>query len=295
MPHRAFGPKVTKSYKIRSKFKLDLNSLFGQFEDMPNPTQNDSMVTGAPVYTTAKQFISQIAFYFLANKIAEDRQKSVLLSLLAPDKFLLLCNLVKPKELDDESVTFDVLKKLLLKHQSPRKCEVVARYEFDTLQRADSETVSNFSVRLSDAAEECDFAEGYRDERLRDRFISGINDPGLLKGLMNIEEKLKFDKVVDKALVFEKVNAGVTQMTQGNVGAAAVSAMPRKSTGGGSFPAGSASFGEGMAGKRKFMGKCFCCGVFGHRATECWFKEKMNSKPASGNDQGGVEIPPTQR
>ena len=148
-------------------------------------------------------FAKQLKCYFRANGIADsDHQKSVLLSILPAEKFSLAVDIFQPDDLLESTVSYDQIVNALINHQ-PRVSKRVARLEFDTMKRAEGESVNDWSVRLNHAAANCKFSRDTRDERLCDRFIAGLNDSRLVKSLV-CEEELTYTEAITKAEFTQK-------------------------------------------------------------------------------------------
>jgi len=55
----------------------------------------------------------------------------------------------------------------------PEKSALVARFDFDNRTRKDGESIKEYVAVLKHLASECKFRENMRNERLRDRLVSG--------------------------------------------------------------------------------------------------------------------------
>jgi hypothetical protein len=167
----------------------------------------------APVYEgDFKMFVSQLDCYCVVAKI--EAKKELLLSLLSRDLFILAADVTALKKLTDAEISYDAIVAKLTQHLQPEKSSLVARYEFDSMVKTAAESVREFVARLHHRATECKFSDGERDERLRDRFIAGINDPKILGTLLLLsEDSLTFSKAVEKASTVEKTRADAQKIT----------------------------------------------------------------------------------
>ena len=226
-------------------------------------------------------FKEQLSFYIIATE-AEQRKKAILLSLLPGRLFELAADLVAPSLLSSDEVTYDIIVDKISAHEHPPVSSLVARYEFDSMVRLDSESVAEFSARLKNQATKCKFSEESRKERLRDRFISGLNDVRLVSNLLLLEENVTLETVIEKAITYEKTLADAKLM----------SALPSTAA-------------AGMAEKRSLESvTCHGCGKNGHYRSSC--KKKSTCKkcgkfghvelfcrtPTSENDQRGPSSAP---
>ena len=74
---------------------------------------------------------------------------------------------------------------------------------FDNRLRRQGESVTDYLACLRTIVKDCKFGDGL-DEKLRDRFVTGINDPRMTKNLMTAEDKL--DQAVEVAQALELAN-----------------------------------------------------------------------------------------
>ena len=68
---------------------------------------------------------------------------------------------------------FSDLRRDIMKPFTP-KSSLILRFEFATIIKATNESVTEFSRRIARAAEGCKFTD--RDDRMRDKFITGFNN-----------------------------------------------------------------------------------------------------------------------
>ena len=89
-----------------------------------------------------------------------------------PDAYKLLKNLCDPDNLNTK--TFTPLTQLLQGHYKPAPIVIAERHKFWTASQGESESVSEFVVRLKKLASTCSFAE-FLSKALRDRLVSGLH------------------------------------------------------------------------------------------------------------------------
>ena len=119
------------------------------------------------------EHIERLEFYFAANGIiTAAQQRAVLLSCCGPSTFRLLRSLVLPSPLIEFS--FKELVAKMKDHREPKPSVIVQRYQFNSRQRAPSETVAEYIAALRKLAEHCNFGETL-DEMLRDRLVCGYS------------------------------------------------------------------------------------------------------------------------
>ena len=117
-------------------------------------------------------FTDQLDFFFLANGTCQDaRKKWVLLSSLPTHTFQTLRDVLRPAALKDESVTYNTITKAMGSHE---RSPLLARCEFDGIVRREHQSVQEYVAKIKHVAVDCKFSAAVRDERLRDRFVSGV-------------------------------------------------------------------------------------------------------------------------
>ena len=115
------------------------------------------------------EYIERLEFYFTANGITDGtKQHAVLLSCCGPSTFRLMRSIVLPTPLTDFS--FKELVAKMKAHQEPKPSVIGQRYQFNSHQRATTETVAEYVTALRKLAEHCNFGDSL-NEMLRDRFV----------------------------------------------------------------------------------------------------------------------------
>ena len=212
-----------------------------------------------------KTYLSQLNFFLLATGVTDEgAKKNILLSNLPREQFVLATDLVLPLELESADVSYKELKTKLAAFEAPEKSRRVARFEFDRTEIRQGESIMEFSVRLGHAAKDCKFNADVRDERLCDRFISGISRSPVLKTLLKDDTVEKFDQLVAKAVAAEKLISDAELISLG--GQSPTLAVAR-------FPV-----------------TCFTCGIVGHTSRSCsrnhqstFRRRGFHNRPPFGN------------
>ena len=151
-------------------------------------------------------YAEQLKFFFVANGVAEWKQKkAVLLTNLLTETYQLAKDLIAPILLGEDSLTCDPIVERLQKQLEPQKSALVARYESDNRACKAGETVSHYVAVLKHQATDCKFNDAMRLGRLRDRLVSGIRDKRMMSELLNLKlEELTFDITVAKCIAIEQ-------------------------------------------------------------------------------------------
>ena len=185
--------------------------------DEVNPVRNIGKVQKFVVGTDFEAYAEQLEFFFVANGVADSKQKkAVLLTNLPTETYQLAKDLVAPTLLKEDTLTYDTIVERLQKQLKPQKSALVARYEFDNRARNAGETVSQYVAVLKHLATECKFNEAMRLERLRDRLVSGIQDKKMMSELLKLKlEELTFDIAVAKCIAIEQSYKDVAALQGG--------------------------------------------------------------------------------
>ena len=160
-----------------------------------------------------ENYTDRLDEFFVANKITDKAQKRAIFnSNVGPDTYKLLVNLLSPRK--PKECEYDELVAVLKKHYKPVINSIMARNTFDSRVRQSGETVQNYLTGLRAIALDCKFGDNL-EERLKDRFVTGLNDPRITKNLMVIpEDKLDLQKALDTALALELADKQSMELSQ---------------------------------------------------------------------------------
>jgi hypothetical protein len=147
-------------------------------------------------------YVDRMDEFFVANEITDAaRKRAILNSVVGPETYKLIASLLAPQKPKDS--TYDAITEKLKKHFTPIKSSIMARHLYDNRDRRNGESVTDYLAALRTIAQDCKYGEGLA-ERLRDRFVDGINDPRMTKNLMTVpEDKLDLKKAVEVAQAME--------------------------------------------------------------------------------------------
>ena len=74
----------------------------------------------------------------------------------------------------------------------------LARYAFDHLGRSPGERIADFAARVQQLAVACRFTAGDQQARLKDRFISGLQDSEMVSEIPRLkDEDITFNSAVE--------------------------------------------------------------------------------------------------
>ena len=152
-----------------------------------------------------ENYVDRLDEFFVANEITDAaRKRAILNSVVGPETYKLISSLLSPTKPKDS--TYEAIVEKLKKHFTPIKSSIMARHLFDNRLRRQGESVTDYLACLRTIAKDCKFGDGL-DEKLRDRFVTGINDPRMTKNLMTVaEDKLDLKKAVEVAQALELAN-----------------------------------------------------------------------------------------
>ena len=129
--------------------------------------------------------------------------------------------------------TYDVIIGKLNSQYEVKKSIVGASVRFLNRKQSSGESIENYARNLNVLANECSYSSCCLDRQLRDAFVAGIRDTGILSSLLqecDKNNKIKFEEVVEKAKIVEQLKLDA-QSIRGDYGEN-VSFNVKKRTGG---------------------------------------------------------------
>ena len=162
---------------------------------------------------TVTAYLERVQMFFVANKIEEDRQVPVLLSVIGGKTYALLRSLLSPQLPKEKS--FSQLAEALQKHYEPKPVVIVQRFHFHRRNQAPGESVAQYVAELRRLAADCKF-EGYLEEALRDRLVCGLRNENTQKRLLT-DPELTLAKAIDVAQSMEAAERNMGEMRGGEL------------------------------------------------------------------------------
>ena len=227
-----------------------------------------------------EEYVEIMTNFLAANGIANaDKKRQVLLSCVGSETYHLIKTLVSPDSPGDKS--YDELTALVKNHLDPAPSKIVTRFKFGSLSRKEGESIASFVVQLRQLALNCGFTD--LEERLRDRFVIGINNEKIQTKLLSMDDSLTFKTALETALAMESaevnskairastVTTPAAEVQEVHSVAAASSAVPK----GKCFSCGGDHFRQSCKFKDA---TCHSCKKKGHISSVC----RSNSKHQSG-------------
>ena len=145
--------------------------------------------------TNGKEWKDEFELYVIASGISDPTQMRALLLHLAGPKVRDIFNNSIPAAKRGEAKDYKKATDSLTDHFKVRKNAPMARQAFLAARPTAGETINHFITRLQKLAEPCDY-EGERDNQVRDRAISYIQDKNL-KAKLYREETLTLSKLME--------------------------------------------------------------------------------------------------
>ena len=157
-----------------------------------------------------KFFQSQWENYEVATELDKKPEKirvATLLSLVGKECYKLYTTLELTEEQKEK--TSEILQALKC-HFDPKTNVIYERYQFNTRDQGERETIDQYVTTLRSLSESCEFG-ALRDDLMRDRIVLGTKDPGVRARLLR-EDKLTLQKAIDMCR-----SAEVTQQQLGSI------------------------------------------------------------------------------
>ena len=153
--------------------------------------------------------------------------------------------------------TFEEITKKLTDHFDSKPLIIVERYNFHKREQSSRETLAEHVAELRRLTTKCNFGT-HLDDALQDRFVCGIKNEQIHRGPL-AEADLDLAGALIKAIAMEAAHSHsqVLKTPLLSVGKIEQSVQDRQPTGGGR------------------SGSCHRCGLTGHHARECRFRESI--------------------
>ena len=144
-------------------------------------------------------YLERMQLFLKANKVAEDDQVPVFLTVIGGKAYAVLRDLVAPDLPQDKD--YDALVGVLKNHYEPKPVVIAERFHFHRRSQGSEESVVQFLAALRRLATHCKFG-AYLDEALRDRLVCGLRSETTQRRLLS-EADLTLQKAVDLAQSME--------------------------------------------------------------------------------------------
>ncbi len=225
-----------------------------------------------PTFTSLKReewdgYRDRLELFFTFRAIKEAKlQHAAFVSSMSPEFYKLAERVVLQqvsKKVKDCSL--DELLNALTKHFKPTENINSLKNLFFHRERKDHETVEQYADFLTDLAHRCQFSAEARDEFLRDRFLTGLNNIAMQTRLFALVPTPKFEELITKAKVEEGISTDVQEVSK-------------------TFPSLSLSEKVNVVFKPKSKAvvkkdpeeeECYRCLQEGHNPGQCWARDRI--------------------
>ena len=128
----------------------------------------------------------------------EGKKRAILLSVVGAKHYAILKGLTENKP---EEKTFEDLCTLMERHIRPAPNVIHERFLFNTSDKKEDESISEYVTLLRKMSEHCNFEEKV-NEHIRDRLVVGVKEEKLQERLLG-ERTLTLEKVIEIAVSME--------------------------------------------------------------------------------------------
>ena len=216
---------------------------------------------------TWEVYTERLDFYFEAHDIAaEERKRSILLSVCGSATYEELRNLVQPASLKDKS--YKDLVDIMKKHLNPASSKIMHRYKLFTAVRRAEDSIGTFVSQLRAIGQNCAraYSNDSLNDMLRDAFVFGVNNAQIQRRLFQEKDDFTFETAIEIATAIELSGKDASQI-QANTSRNTVSVQRVRTE-----------------SKQKPAISCYRCGG-PHLASHCRYKDAVCrgcGKKASG-------------
>ena len=144
-------------------------------------------------------YIERVKFFFVANDVStEGKKRAILLSVVGAKHYAVLRGLAENKP---EEKTFKELCTLMEKHIRPAPNVIHERFLFNTRNKKEDESISEYVTLLRKMSEHCNFEKKVNEHRC-DRLVVGVKDEKIQERLLG-ERTLTLEKAIEIAVSME--------------------------------------------------------------------------------------------
>ena len=196
-------------------------------------------------------------FFFAANDVSREGKKwAILLSVVGAKHYAILRGLAENKP---EEETFKELCTLMERHIRPAPNVIHGRFLFNTRDKKEDESISEYVTLWRKMSEHCNFEEKV-NEHIRDHLVVGVKDEKIQEWLLG-ERTLPLEKAIEIAVSMESARKYSRLMlgTSTSETKTPIHRLPDRDK---CYRCGSTTH---LAGRCPFRSKvCFKCGQTGH-------------------------------
>lgn len=144
-----------------------------------------------------EEYFEYLEDFFILNNVQDERFKiNLLLKNIGTEMRQEITRFCMPRKPKD--YTFEKIVSICKSINKGEPNILKLRNNFFKRNQRSDETLENFAIELKALANKCKFGN-FRDEILRDKFISGIQSESVGEKLLNLRDKVDFEKVCKMA------------------------------------------------------------------------------------------------
>ena len=205
-------------------------------------------------------FLERTTVYFTANSIAEDKQVSVLLSVVGAQTYALLRRLTAPALPSTKSL--EELTTLLQAHFEPTPLVIAERFHFHRRNQASGESIADYVAKLRRLTAHCEFGAAL-DDTLRDRLVCGLRHESIQKCLLS-EANLTLKRAMELSQGMETADKNLRALRGSEPAIKQVATRPSQTA---------------------LQLKCSRCARNGHEPKDCRFRDATCNAKTSTTGQ----------
>lgn len=230
--------------------------------------------------TDFNSYLERMEQFYKVNDVQAEKKVSLFLTLIGPDGYETLRNLIAPKK--PSETEYEKLVEILREHYVEKRSVIAERYQFYKCIQKESQSLNEYILELKVKAASCNFGE-FLNQALRDKFVCGIRNEQIIRQLLIEKETLTFEKAIKIASNYENAEQGVHNMQSNS---SATVGRVRATTKLECWRCGGLHKPDSCYKKTL---TCFVCKKVGHIAIKCKFNNNTASRrPRNFTNQSKV-------
>ncbi|KAL0891818.1 hypothetical protein ABMA27_015083 [Loxostege sticticalis] len=230
--------------------------------------------------TDFNSYLERMEQFYKVNDVQAEKKVSLFLTLIGPDGYETLRNLIAPKK--PSETEYEKLVEILREHYVEKRSVIAERYQFYKCIQKASQSLNEYILELKVKAASCNFGE-FLNQALRDKFVCGIRNEQIIRQLLIEKQTLTFEKAIKIASNYENAEQGVHNMQSNS---SATVGRVRATTKLECWRCGGLHKPDSCYKKTL---TCFVCKKVGHIAIKCKFNNNTASRrPRNFTNQSKV-------
>ncbi|KAL0859788.1 hypothetical protein ABMA27_010141 [Loxostege sticticalis] len=122
--------------------------------------------------TDFNSYLERMEQFYKVNDVQAENKVSLFLTLIGPDGYETLRNLIAPKK--PSETEYEKLVEILREHYVEKRSVIAERYQFYKCIQKESQSLNEYILELKVKAASCNFGE-FLNQALRDKFVCGMS------------------------------------------------------------------------------------------------------------------------